>query len=351
MMHNKQIGFGIVGAGMIAHFHAKAIAGIKYARLIGVYSVPIEMAQKFAKEYNCYAYSTLDQMLKNPAIKVLCICTPSGLHLDPVLAGITAGKHCLIEKPLEITVERCDQIIDAAHQKGVAIGSVFPSRFYDASKKIKEAIESKRIGNLVLGDAYVKWYRSPEYYRSGSWRGTWKYDGGGALMNQGIHSVDLLQWYMGEVKSVQAVATNALHKSIEVEDTIVASLQFANKALGVIECSTATFPGTPKRIEVRGTEGSVVLEEDKLTDWSFREEKPEDQKIIDGYLAVSAAKGGASDPGGIDYRGHQKQIEDMIDAVENGKDPFITGEEGKKSVAIIEAIYMSAKRGQKINLQ
>lgn len=186
------------------------------------------------------------------------------MHLNPAISCIKAGKHCLIEKPLEVTLERCDQIIEAAYNVGVKIGVIFPSRFYENSKQLKRAIDEKRFGDLVLGDAYVKWSRNAEYYQLGKWRGTWKYDGGGALMNQGIHSVDLLQWYMGPVESVQSVAGNIKHKNIEVEDTIVSTLKFANGAFGTIECSTAIFPGALKRIEVMGTEGTAVLEESNL---------------------------------------------------------------------------------------
>src|SRR5690606_8784113 len=187
------------------------------------------------------------------------------------------GKHCLIEKPLEITVERCDAIIDAARKAGVKVGVIFPSRFYEASRQLIASIDENRFGNLVLGSAYVKWHRSEAYYASGRWRGTWEYDGGGALMNQGIHSVDLLQWYMGPVESVQATAANVRHKNIEVEDTIVATLNFKNGALGTLECSTAVFPGTLKRIEIMGTEGTAILEEDYFIIWEFQRERSVDE--------------------------------------------------------------------------
>src|SRR5690606_18927297 len=189
------------------------------------------------------------------------------------------GKHCLIEKPLEITVERCDAIIDAARKAGVKVGVIFPSRFYEASRQLKASLTENRFGNLVLGSAYIKWHRSEAYYASGRWRGTWEYDGGGALMNQGIHSVDLLQWYMGPVESVQAVAANTRHKNIEVEDTIVATLNLENGALGTLECPTAVFPGTLKRIDIMGTEGTAILEEDHFIKWQFEQENSLDDQI------------------------------------------------------------------------
>ncbi len=349
-MEKKNFGFGIVGAGMIAHFHAKAIAELANGRLIGIYSVNKPKSDAFASEHNCAAYDTLEHMLAVPEIDIVCICTPSGIHLEPALKSIEAGKHCLIEKPLEITVERCDEIIAAARKAGVKVGVIFPSRFYEASRLFKESINRSRFGSLVLGGAYIKWHRSEAYYASGRWRGTWEYDGGGALMNQGIHSVDLLQWYMGPVESVQATAANIRHKNIEVEDTIVATLNFKNGALGTIECSTAVFPGTLKRIEIMGTEGTAILEEDSFIKWQFQQEEAVDEQIRNAMKDATASKGGASNPADISFVGHQKQMEDMIRAIETDQEPAINGEEGRKSVEIVRAIYESARTGTRVNL-
>ncbi|PPL03126.1 Gfo/Idh/MocA family protein [Parapedobacter indicus] len=349
-MEKKHFGFGIVGAGMIAHFHAKAIAELTNARLIGVYSVNQPKSDAFASQHSCTAYHTLEHMLADAEIDIVCICTPSGIHLEPALKSIEAGKHCLIEKPLEITVERCDQILAAARKAGVKVGVIFPSRFYEASSQLKESLNENRFGDLVLGGAYVKWHRSEAYYASGRWRGTWEYDGGGALMNQGIHSVDLLQWYMGPVESVQAVAANIRHKNIEVEDTIVATLNFKNGALGTIECSTAVFPGTLKRIEIMGTEGTAILEEDSFIKWQFQREDSVDERIRSSMKEETASAGGASNPADISFVGHQRQMADLIRAIETGDEPFINGEEGRKSVEIVRAIYESARTGTRVKL-
>ena len=347
-MGNKNFGFGIVGAGMISHFHAKAISEIPNARLIGIYST--NGAVDFAKQHNCTAYATLEEMLANPEIDIVCICTPSGAHMEPAVASIEAGKHCLIEKPLEVTIERCDKILEAARKVGVKVGSIFPSRFYEASMRLKKTIDEKRFGDFVLGDAYVKWYRTEAYYKSGAWRGTWKYDGGGALMNQGIHSIDLLQWYMGPVESVQAVAAKVWHKDIEVEDTIVSTVKFKNGALGTIECSTAVYPGSPKRIEIMGNKGTVVLEEENFVQWQFEDERDEDKEIKKSIQSGAAPHGGASNPGDISFVGHQKQIEDMMHTIETDGTPLIDGNEGRKSVEIITAIYESARSGKRVEL-
>ena len=349
-MENKQFGFGIVGAGMIAHFHAKAIAEITKADLIGIYSINKSKSVTFSETHNCFAFDTLEEMLNHPGIDIVCICTPSGIHLEPALKSIEAGKHCLIEKPLEITLGRCDQIIDAAKKARVKIGVIFPSRFYESSLKLKRALVENKFGDLVLGDAYVKWSRSPEYYQSGKWRGTWQYDGGGALMNQGIHSVDLLQWYMGPVEFVQSVSANIRHKNIEVEDTVVSTVKFANGALGTIESTTAVFPGALKRIEILGTEGTAILEENDLITWKFlKDENVSGEEIVLKEKANNP-EGGASDPSAISLLGHQKQIEDMIHSLESGKNPLIDGEEGRKSVEIVLAIYESAKTGRMVRL-
>ncbi len=349
-MGSKSFGFGIVGAGMISNFHARAISEIKNARLLGIYSTNKIKSHQFANRHDCKCYDTLSEMLSQPEIDIVCICTPSGIHLEPAIESIKAGKHCLVEKPLEITVERCDQIIEAAYKAGVKTGVIFPSRFYRASRQLKKSIDEKRFGELVLGDAYVKWSRSAEYYQSGKWRGSWKYDGGGALMNQGIHSVDLLQWYMGSVESVQSVSANIRHKDIEVEDTIVSTIKFRNGALGTIECSTGVFPGTLKRVEIMGTSGTAILEEDHLIQWQFEQESNEDEDIRNTMQQGTISHGGASDPADISFVGHQKQIEDFIHAIETNGTPLVDCKEGRKSVEIVCSIYESARLGKMIEL-
>lgn len=342
-------GFGIIGAGTISHVHAKAISEIPEARLIGIEGSNREKVASFAMKHGCMAFDTLEEMLAHPDVDVVCICTPSGAHLEPALQAIRAGKHCLIEKPLEITLERCDAIIEAADQAGVQVGVIFPSRFYEAASHLKSTIDAGRFGAMVLGDAYVKWHRTDAYYKSAAWRGTWKLDGGGALMNQGIHSVDLLQWYMGPVASVQAFVANRKHHSIEVEDTVVASIRFASGALGSIEASTAIWPGSLKQIEILGTEGSAVLQESDLTHWDFLNDLPEDHDIRNAGGVSSG--GGVSNPADISHMGHLYQIKDMIRAIEVGSAPAIDGVEGRKSVEIVLAIYQSAREGRMINIR
>ena len=349
-MNQKHFGIGIIGAGLISHIHALAIQHINNASIKGVFNINKDKADAFALKYNCTSYDNLDEMLAQPDIDIVCICTPSGIHLDPAIKSIEAGKHCLIEKPLEVTLEKCDKIIEAAKKKGVKVGVIFPSRFYESSMQLKKTIEEKRFGDMVLGDAYVKWYRSPEYYASAAWRGTWELDGGGAMMNQGIHSVDLLQWYMGPVESVQSFSANVRHKGIEVEDTIVSVVKFANGALGNIECSTAVFPGSLKRIEIMGTEGTVIQEESSIIKWDFLHKTEDDQQVVDSISSGNTPQGGVANPADISFLGHQRQIEDMIHAIETDGEVLIDAVEGRKSVEIVLAIYESARTGKKVTL-
>lgn len=226
-------GFGIVGTGVISHFHAKAIQAIPNARVVGCFNHSAEKAGTFAAEYGCTAYSSLDEMLKNREISIINICTPSGSHLEPALACAAAGKHVVVEKPLEITLDRCDHIIHACKAAGVKLCTIFPSRFSPANIALKDAIAAGRFRQLTLGDSYVKWWQTQEYYDGGGWRGTWALDGGGAYMNQAIHNVDLLYWLMGDVTEVCGFTGTLAHERIEVEDAGVACLRFANGAMGV----------------------------------------------------------------------------------------------------------------------
>jgi UDP-N-acetyl-2-amino-2-deoxyglucuronate dehydrogenase len=349
-METRKTGFVIIGTGAIAGIHATAIKAIVNAELIGVYNRSKSKAKAFADEYGCDAYDSIEELLKAPGLTVVCICTPSGAHLEPALQSIAAGKHCLIEKPLEVTLEKSDQIIAVAKANNVIVAVVYPSRFYDVSRELKKAIDDQRFGNMVLASAYVKWSRTEAYYQSADWRGTWALDGGGALMNQAIHSVDMLQWCMGPIVSVQAFATNTRHKNIEVEDTAVAVLKFANGALGTIECSTATYPGVLKRLEIMGTSGTVVMEDNDVIKWQFERPLVDDAKVINNFSPTGTAKGGASDPLSIGHLGHQRQIEDFIQAIETGQKPLIDAEEGRKSVAIVLAIYESVRTGKIIHL-
>lgn len=343
-------GFGVIGCGMIAGFHAKAIADIPGAKLVACVDAIAPAADKFAAAQGCKAYHDLDAFLADPEVEVVTICTPSGLHMEPGVAAAQAGKHVIVEKPLEITLDRCDRIIQACEKASVTLSTIFPSRFHAPAQLIKQAIDSGRFGKLALGSAYVKWFRTQEYYDGGKWRGTWKLDGGGALMNQAIHSVDLLTYFMGPVKRITAMTATLAHERIEVEDDAVAALEFASGALGTIEASTAAFPGHLKRLEICGSRGSATMIEEDITFWEFADKTEADAKLLAEMAGRTKTGGGAADPSAIGHHGHTHQFEDALRAIGAKSKPQVDGHEGRRSVEIILAIYKSAETGQAIEL-
>lgn len=344
------VGFGVVGCGMIANFHARALADAAGAELVACTSSRLAKAEEFAKEHGGKPYDSLEAMLADPRVDAITICTPSGSHLDPAVAAAAAGKHVFVEKPLEITLERCDQIIQACEKANVKLGVAFQSRFHESSQMMKKAVEEGRFGKITMGDAYVKWFRSQEYYDSGAWRGTWEFDGGGALMNQAIHTIDLLSWVMGPIVEISAFTSTLAHERIEVEDVAVATLRFANGALGVIEATTASYPGSLKRIEISGSEGAAVLEEEDIKSWEFVNATDDDERIRTELAGKTSSGGGAADPSAIGHHGHTELFNDFVRAIQEDGTPAVCGTEGRRSVEIIRAIYESAKTGRTVKL-
>ncbi len=344
------LGFGIIGCGMISNFHARAINDVRGAKLVGCFDQFPAAAERLSGATGCKAYAKLDEMLANPAIQVVTIGTPSGAHMEPAVAAAKAGKHVIIEKPLEITLKRCDAIIAACEKAGVVCSTIFPSRFHDSSRELKRAVDEGRFGRLTVGDAFVKWYRTQKYYDSGAWRGTWELDGGGALMNQAIHSVDLLLWLMGPATEVRAETALLAHERIAVEDVAMALVRFANGARGVIEASTAIYPGYLKRIELHGSEGSAVMEEEDIVKWDFAKQKSRDAAIQKKMAERHSGGGGAADPAAIGHHGHARQFQDVVNAIRKGTKPQIDGLEGRRSVELILAIYKAAETGKGLSL-
>jgi UDP-N-acetyl-2-amino-2-deoxyglucuronate dehydrogenase len=346
------LGFGIAGLGTVAETHAKAIGDMENGHLSACFSRSKNKAEAFAERHRCTPYWDYAAFLEDRAVDIVTICTPSGAHLKPAVEAAAVGKHIIVEKPLEITLDRIDHIIERCREEGVLCSGVFQSRFSPAAGAVRKAVEQARFGMLTLGSASVKWYRSRQYYDEGGWHGTWDLDGGGALMNQSIHAVDLLQWYMGPVETVSAMTGTLGHKNIEVEDTAVVTLRFQNGALGTVEGSTACYPGFLKRVELSGTAGSAVLEEDTITVWQFDPPRPEDETVLQnlGPGAGAAAGGGASDPAAIDYAGHRIQFENFARAVRSGGPPLVDGTEARKAVEIILAVYKSASENRPVSL-
>ncbi len=341
--------FGIIGAGMIGHFHAKAITAMTGGELHSVFDLRGEAAEKLAAEYAAKAFSDIDDFLADPELEIVTVGTPSGAHLEPSLAALNAGKHVICEKPLEITTERIDQLIAAAEKNGKTIAAVLNRRFHPGMTAFKKAVDEGRFGKLTSASAYVKWYRDQAYYDSAGWRGTWALDGGGALMNQSIHTVDALLHLAGPVKSVQANTACLAHERIEVEDIVVAIVEFESGARGVIECSTCTWSkdGHPARVQLAGTEGSVFLADEAFEIWDFMEEKPEDAEIKSTLMKGQEAGLGANDPSAINFYQHQRNFEEVVNAIHEGREPTTSSAEARKPVALIQAIYQSAQNGGK----
>jgi len=339
--------FGIIGAGMIGQFHAKAITAMTGGELHSVFDLRLEAAEKLAAEFGVKACGDLSEFLADPDLQIVTVGTPSGAHLEPSLAAIHAGKHVISEKPLEITVERIDQMVAAAESNKVTLAAVLNRRFHPGMDAFKKAADEGRFGRLTSASCYVKWYRDQPYYDSAAWRGTWALDGGGALMNQSIHTVDALIYLAGPVKAVQANTACLAHTDIEVEDIAVATVEFENGALGVIEGSTCTWSkdGHPARVQLCGTEGSVFLADDAFELWDFMKEQPEDAGITSTLMKGQEAGLGANDPSAIGFQQHQRNFEEVVHAIQEGREPTTSASEARKAVALIQAVYQSARNG------
>jgi len=350
------IGFAVVGCGMIARFHVAALAEIPDARVAGVVSRKADTGTQFVAELelDCPVFTTVEEAVRAPGVDAVIVTTPSGVHKESALIAAAAGKHVVVEKPLEITGERCQDIVDACDRAGVKLCTIFPSRFGDANLALKAAITAGKFGRLTLGETSCKWWRSQAYYDEGGWKGTQTLDGGGALMNQAIHNVDLLLWMMGDVTQVSGFTATLAHERIEVEDTAVAVLRFASGALGVIQATTSIHPGYPKRIAIHGNAGSAEIEQDDVVRWDFTPETDEDletKKQIGRAGGVNPRlSGGAADPKAIGHEGHRRQLADFVHAIRTNTTPRVDGREGRKAVDVIRAIYESNATGRVVAL-
>lgn len=340
----RKIGFGIIGAGMIAELHAKTMKTLDNAKLVAIFDTNAEAARKRADQFQCRAYSNFDEFLADPAVEAVTIATPSGMHGKVAIPAARAGKHILCEKPLEITLEKVDAVIQACDENHVLLSPVFQTRFTKPVQLVREAMRTGRFGRMVLASAQMRWYRNPAYYAGSAWRGTWSMDGGGALMNQAIHMIDLLIYINGAPEEVFAFAGTLTH-SIEVEDNLCATVKYRNGSFGTIEVSTSCAPGFPRRLEFSGSEGTVAFEEDKITRWEFTRAEPEDEAILQELSGSADARGGRS-PMNISGDGHASQIADLADAIMTGRKPFLDGREGRRAIELICGIYESARTGK-----
>jgi len=331
---------GIIGAGNISDTHARAAKGIPGVDVVAIYGRNVEKAQRLAAAHGGVAYDSFERFLDHRPMDMVAIGSPSALHAEQGIAAATRGLHVLVEKPLDVTAERADALIAAADKAGVTLGVFFQDRLKPDVVTIKTLVDAGAIGQPILGSGHVKWYRPPEYYGGSRWRGTFALDGGGALINQAIHTLDVMLHLWGPIVSVDARSGTQLHK-IEVEDTLVATLQFENGALGVFEASTAVYPGYARRVELTGSNGTVTLEHDQLAGLDLK--VPDARFPAPVVQPRDPAPVNAASPLVSDATPHQRVIENFIQAIRTGGRPACDGPEGRRSVAVIDALYASAR--------
>ena len=345
-----KVGFAIIGLGGIAETHAKVIESLPDCYLAAVCSRKMAKAEEFASRHvGAKAYDEVEYLLEDPDVDIVVVTTPPGEHLRPAELALRAGKHVIVEKPFEKDVERAKELIEIAQDEGVYITCIFQSRFMPAVSVIKEALESGRLGRICLVDAQVKWFRGQSYFDAAHWRGDKIICGGGVLMNQAIHAIDLLLYLVGDPVEVTAYSGTLAHKQIDVEDVSVAIMKFANGSLGVIEATTDAFPGSVKRLELNGSKGTIVLEDDAITRWEFDTKLPEDVKIMEKF-SKSSSVGVTSDPKVVDIRYFVNQYKDFLYAISHGTEPNVTGDEAIRSIKLIDAIYRSSEDGRAVIL-
>ncbi|MCM3870456.1 MAG: Gfo/Idh/MocA family oxidoreductase [Pyrinomonadaceae bacterium] len=335
---------GIIGGGNISVTHARAALEIPGVELAAWYGHNQDRTRRLSELYGGTLHETFQSFLAHRPMDLVLIGSPSGMHAEQGVLAARQGLHLLVEKPLDITTERIDLLINECHQAGVKLGVFFQDRVAPDIRKLKEILDAGQAGKPILVSGSVKWYRPPEYYGDSRWRGTWALDGGGALMNQGVHTVDLLLWLMGDVTRVSAKATTAFH-DIEVEDTVVATLEFASGAVGVLQVATSVYPGYQRRVEVTGSEGTIILEHDRIVATDLRDGLGGPTNPSESNQNPSATSAQVSD-----VSGHRRILEDFLRAIETNGTPVCDGREGRRSVELVQAIYESSSTGQSVKL-
>lgn len=346
-MRNSRVGFGLLGAGLIAPFHARALQASKVAELIAVADVDPGRLAKMTGEFGCAGYSSLDAMFEDPAVDAVSVLTPNHLHYDAVLQAARAGKHVLIEKPPAMSLREVDEMAAACAAAGVKACVTVQCRTRKAVQAIRQAVLAGRFGKMYHADAYMKWFRSTDYYRMDAWRMS-RRSGAGVTIQQAFHYVDLLQYLVGPPRTVHARMRNLAHPEVDLEDTLLAFIDYQNGAQGVVQASTALWPGTDIRIEINGENGTAIMVGERMDTWKFRDEQPQDAQIRSyGSAAVATGATGAADLG---FHDHQVVIDDMARAIVSGGEPGITLESVRPTLEWSLAMYLSAKRNAPVSL-
>lgn len=345
MMQKQSFGFGIIGCGMISKWHADSIRTIEGARLVGAADTDPRRAADLASQYGCTPFASADDLLACEEIDIVCICTPSGLHAEYAKKAALAGKHFVVEKPLAITRQQLCEVIDACEANQTRGCVISQLRFSPDVQKVKKALDKGLLGRILFADLTMKYYRSPNYYASSPWRGTHAMDGGGALMNQGIHGIDLIQYLVGPIRAVSGVCKTLVH-GIEVEDTASLTVEFESGAVGTVTGSTAAYPGFPRRIELNGTAGSITLTEDRITHWSVGGEEQSERFDEQNETAAQTYR----DPEKMSFELHRQQLADMIDALRTDRKPLVDIYDGKRAVDVVLSAYEASQTHQTVFL-
>ena len=344
---SDSLGFGILGAGLVAPFHAKSIVASEDGELIAFCDLDKDRLGRLSTEYGVKAYTSLDDMLANPAIDVVNVALPNHLHYAAIMACAKAGKHVLTEKPPAMSLREVDDMVQACREAGVKFGCTVQCRVREAIQAIKRAVDQGRFGRILQADAYMKWFRPAGYYHSDAWRSL-RRAGAGVTVQHAFHYIDLLQYLMGPAARVQARMTNLTHHDVALEDTLLAFVDFANGAQGVVQASTALWPGTDVRVEVNGTNGTAIMAGEKMVTWTFRDEQPGDDVVRQyGSAAQATGAGGAADFGFAD---HQIVVQDLIDAVSEDREVIIPVASVRPTLEIVLAMYQSAARNAPVDL-
>ena len=331
----KIYNFAILGCGVISKTHVEALSKIENAKLLGVADVNLANATAFAEKYGIKAYQDYDQMLADEKVDVVCVCTPSGWHAPNAIQALKAGKHVVLEKPMALNTKDADEIIAISEQTGKKVTVISQFRFSADLLKVKNHIEKGDFGKISLCSLVMKYYRAPEYYSTSNWKGTLKFDGGGALINQGIHGVDMLDFLVGPITETNGQIATIFH-NIEGEDSVVATIKTQSGALGVIQASTCAYPGFDRRIEINGDKGYAVLRENKIEKMVINR-----QECLVEQLSLTST---SSDNTVMDYTMHKAQIENFLNAIEGKTALFVDGKEGRRALSIIEKVYLSARQ-------
>jgi predicted dehydrogenase len=343
---------GIIGGGNISDTHARAAQEINGAKITAIHGTNQEKSARLAQTYGAKLFDDFEAFLSHRPMELVLIGSPSGVHAEQGIAAARHGLHVLVEKPIDINTERADALIAECDRARVKLGVFFQDRVAPGILKLKQLIDAGRIGKPILVSGRVKWYRPPEYYSGSRWRGTLALDGGGALINQGVHTVDLLLWLMGDIERVYAKVKTALH-TIESEDTVVATLEFASGAVGTLEVATSAYPGYNRRVEITGSEGTIILEQDRIiaADLHPVAQTSVCDSLVDLVEPIKESSNpAATSPVVSDVSGHKKIIEDFLHAIETDCEPLCDGREGRRSVELVQAIYESSRTGRAVSL-